>query len=95
MSRDKNRTTRRLLPSFYQQQMHSEVCQNHKGSSEHREADAVFPQGHGFEAEGAEDGGTGDFNVQAVFVVYERQISDFVDDETFEGIVENGELQSS
>jgi hypothetical protein len=52
-----------------------------------------LPQSQGREAERAENSGAGDFNVEAVFVVDKGEVSDFVDDETFKGIVEDGKLR--
>ena len=72
--------------------MHGGVGQDEEGAAEDAEADGVEPHVRVLEAEGAEDGGAGHLNVDAVLVVAEPQRADFVDDHALEAVVENGEL---
>lgn len=72
--------------------MQSHVTQHQKPSTKHRQADSVAPKRQDIKAETREDGGAGDFDVQAVLFVDEREVAGFVDDEAFEGVVEDGEL---
>lgn len=69
--------------------MHRRIRQHDKRATKHREADTILPQGSGVETKRAENRGAGDFDVEAVFVVDEGEIFDFVDDEAFEGVVED------
>lgn len=73
--------------------MHGEIGKDDKRASKHSQTNAVLPQSCGVEAERAEDSRARDFNVEAVFVVDEGEVFDFVDDEAFEGVVEDGQLR--
>ena len=73
--------------------MHRKISQEDKSPAVHTQPYAILPQSLYVEAKGAEDGGSGDFNVKTVFVVDEGEVFDFVDDEAFEGVVEDGQLQ--
>jgi hypothetical protein len=70
--------------------MHGEVCEENECPTVHTKPYAILPQSLNVEAEGAENGRAGDFNVKAVFVVDEGEVLDFVDDEAFESVVEDG-----
>ena len=72
--------------------MHRNVRNHNERGREHRKADDIIPQRRIIESERAEDGGAGDFDIQAVFVVDEGEVADFVYDEAFEAVVEDGEL---
>jgi hypothetical protein len=74
--------------------MHGGVGQNEKYSAKHAEADGVEPHVRVVEAEGAEDGGARDLDVDAVLVVAEAQRADLVDDQALEAVVEDGELET-
>lgn len=69
--------------------MHSQICQHNERATIHGESDAIPPQRLDVEAEAAQDGGAGDFDVEAVFVVDEGEVLDLVYDEAFEGVVED------
>lgn len=57
-----------LLPLLDQQEMHCGISQDDESPAKDGEADDVTPQRERVEAKGAEDGGTGHFNVQTVSV---------------------------
>jgi len=69
--------------------MHSRICQHHKRARKHTQPNTILPQRLRVETKRAEDSGARDFNVEAVFVVDEGEVFDFVDDEAFEGVVED------
>ncbi len=48
-----------------------------------------MPQRQSVKAKSAKDRGAGDFDVETVFVVDEGEVSDLVDDEAFETVVED------
>ena len=52
----------------------------------------ITPQRQHIEPETAQDRASGDFDVEAVLLVDERQVTHFVDDQAFEAEVEDGEL---
>lgn len=70
--------------------MHSKVRQNDEGATIDSQPNTILPQSLDVEAEGAENSGARDFNVEAVFVVDEGEIFDFVHNEAFECVVEYG-----
>lgn len=57
------------LPLLDQEKVHRCISDDDEDAGKDSEADDVSPQGEGVEAKGAEDGGTGDFDVEAVAVV--------------------------
>ena len=69
--------------------MHSQIRQDDERTTENGQADDILPQTLNVEAKGAEDGRARDFDIKSVFVVDKTDIFDFIDDETFEGIVED------
>ncbi len=69
--------------------MHSNI-RNHNESPRHNpQRNDILPQRQRVEAKSAEDGGARDFDVEAVFVVDQGKVADFVDDEAFEAVVED------
>lgn len=72
--------------------MHSQIPQHHKDGSKYRQPHTIHPQRLDIEPETAEDGGAGDLDVDAVFVVGEGEVFHLIDDESFEGEVEYREL---
>ena len=72
--------------------MHGEIGDYNESPGENTETDDIFPQGQIVESKRTQDGGAGDFNVQTVFVIDESEEGDFVDDKTFEAVVEDREL---
>jgi hypothetical protein len=81
------------LPLLHKKEVHGEISQEDKSTAVHTQPYAILPQRLDVEAEGAKDGGAGNFNVETVFVVDEGEVLDFIDDEAFEGVVEDGKLQ--
>ncbi len=73
--------------------MHRDISNYNERGRKNAEADNVIPQSTIVEAKGTEDGCAGDFDVQAVFVVDQGEVFDFVDDETFEAVVEDRKLR--
>jgi hypothetical protein len=70
--------------------MHSQIRKQHKRSRKHPQPNAVCPQCLRIEAEGAQNSGAGNFDIETVFVVDEGEVFDFVYDEAFEGVVKDG-----
>jgi hypothetical protein len=52
----------------------------------------ITPQSQHIKAETAQNRTAGDFDVEAVLLVDERQVAHFVDDQAFEAEMEDGEL---
>ena len=73
--------------------MNSRIPETQKHGTKHRQADGIALERQDVEAEGGQDGGARDFDVQAVLVVDEGLVAGLVDDEAFEGEVEDGELE--
>lgn len=77
-------------PLLHKQQVHRQIRKHDEGAAVHSQANTIAPQRLDIEAEAAQDRGPGDFDVEAVFVVDEGEVLDLVDDEAFEGVVEDG-----
>lgn len=69
--------------------MHGHVSQQYEYTTKHTQSDTVGPQRLRVETKRAEDSRTRDFNVEAILVVDKRQVFDFVDNETFKGVMED------
>ena len=82
----------RLLPPLNEQEVDSHVSQHQKGGAKDSEPDDVCPQGEHVEAKTGQNCGTRNLDIQAVFVVDEREVAHLVDNEAFEAVVEDGEL---
>lgn len=72
--------------------MHRSVSNNDESAGKDGKAYDIGPEGERVEAKGREDGGSGDFNVEAVFMVDEGEVFDFVDNEGFKAVVEYRKL---
>lgn len=72
--------------------MHSRVSNHNESTREDGKPNDIVPQAAVVESESAEDGGAWNFNVEAIFVVDQGEVFDFVDDEAFEPVVEDREL---
>jgi uncharacterized protein YkuJ len=70
--------------------MHSRVRQHNKRTTIHSQPYTILPQRLHIKAKAAQDSRAGNFNVEAVLVVDEAEVLYFVDDEAFEGVVEDG-----
>ena len=64
-----NPTPKGYLSLLYQEDMHRSVRDDDEGAGKDGEPDDIFPQGENIESEGAQDGGSGYFDVQAVLAV--------------------------
>ena len=73
----------------YKQEVNGSVPQDEEDAAEDGKADRIGPQAQRLEAESRENRSSWHFDVKSVLVVFQAQISDFVDDESFEGKVEN------
>lgn len=69
--------------------MHRRIRQHDKRSTIYTQPYTIPPQRLHIEAKAAQDSGAGDFNVETVFVVDEREVFDFVYDEAFKSVVED------
>jgi len=81
-----------LLPLLHQKQMQRRISQHQKHATINRQPNRIVPKRQNVESESRQDRRTGDLDVEAVLVVHEREVADFVDDEAFEAVVEDGEL---
>lgn len=75
--------------------MHGGVSYYDEGSREDPEAKNVGPVCKNVETEGAQDGGAGYFDVEAVLVVDQSEIFDFVHDESFKPVMKYRKLGKS
>lgn len=73
--------------------MHNHIPQHQEHAAENGQPGDILPQGEYVEAEARQNGRARDFDVEAVLFVDEGLIAGFVDDEAFEGEVEDGELE--
>jgi hypothetical protein len=69
--------------------MHRSVCNDDKGPRKHSEANHIVPVSKGVETKGAQDRGSGNFNVQAILVVNQGQEGDLVNNKGLEAIMED------
>ncbi len=72
--------------------MHRKVSNHNKRGREDGQAYNIVPQRTVVEAESTEDGCAWDFDVETVLFVDQGEVFDFVDDEAFEAVVEDGKL---
>ena len=72
--------------------MHGDIGDHDERPGEDTQTNDIFPQSQIVESKSAQDGCAGHFNVQAVFVIDESEEGNFVDDKTFEAVVEDREL---
>jgi hypothetical protein len=67
--------------------VHCEIGKNNKHSTVYAKANAIHPQRLHVEAKAAQDSRARDLNVETILVVDETEVLDFVDDESFKGVV--------
>ena len=72
--------------------MQSSVPQHQKHTTNQPQPRHIVPKRQHIEPETAQNRTARDFNVEAVFLVHEREGADCVDDQAFEAEVEDGEL---
>lgn len=73
--------------------MHRSICDNDKHSRDHTKPNNVHPESLRVESKCAENRRSGDFDVQAVLLVNQCQESNFIDNECFEAVVKDGQLE--
>lgn len=69
--------------------MHSHIGDDDESTRENGKTNDVFPQSEIVESKCTQDRCAGHFNVETVFVIDESKVSDLIDDESFETVVEN------
>lgn len=74
--------------------MQRRISKHKEDSAKDREANCVVPQAQHVKPEARQNRTSRDFNVQAVFLVDERQVADFIDDQAFESEVEDRKLHT-
>jgi len=72
--------------------MQPRIPQHQENAAHDPQTQHIIPESQDVEAETAQDRAAGDFDVEAVFFVDEREVADFVYDQAFEAEVEDGEL---
>jgi len=82
------------LPLLYKQKVHREVGEDHKHARKYTQPNHISPQRHHIKPKRAQDGRPRHLDINAVLVVHERQVLDFVDNKSFESVVENGQLST-
>jgi ketosteroid isomerase-like protein len=69
--------------------MHSSVSNHNESTRADGEPNDVWPQATVVESKSAEDGGAWYFDVEAVLMINQGEVLDFVDDEAFEAVMED------
>jgi hypothetical protein len=72
--------------------MQRRITQHEKRGTNNRQSTNIPPKRKHIKPETAQNRTTGDFDVEAVLLIDEREVAHFVDDEAFEAEVEDGEL---
>ena len=72
--------------------MHCSIRNDYESARKDAETDNILPQSQVIKAKCAENGSTGYFDIETVFMIDQCQISSFVDDQGFEAIMEDGQL---
>ena len=72
--------------------MHCHISQHQEYTAEDCETDSITPERQNVEAERAEDGRSRYFDVKAILVINERKVAHLIDNQTFETVVEDGDL---
>lgn len=83
------------LSSLYEQEMHCHISQHQKHPTKDCKTDGIIPKCQHIEAERTENSRAGHLNVKTILVVDERKVADFVHDQAFETVVEDGNLEMS
>lgn len=73
--------------------MHSDICNYDESPRENGEPNDILPQSQVVESKSTQDRCTGHFNVETVLVIDQSKECDFVDNQSFEAVVEDRELQ--
>ena len=69
--------------------MHSDIGDHNESPRENGETNDIFPQSQVVESKSTQNRCAGHFNVETVLVIDESKECDFVDDESFETVVED------
>ena len=69
--------------------MHSDIRDHDKSPREYGETNDIIPQSKVVESESTQDRCARHFNVETIFVVDESKECYFIDDETFEPVMED------
>lgn len=69
--------------------MHRDISNYNESCRENGKTNNVIPQSAIIESECAENRCAGDFDVEAVFVIDQGEVFDFIDNEAFEPVVED------
>jgi hypothetical protein len=72
--------------------MHSKIGQQDKRAAKHTQTNTILPQSLGVEAKGAKNSGARNLNIETIFVIDEGEVFDFIYNEAFESVMEDGEL---
>ena len=72
--------------------MHRCIRDYDEGTGEDGEPNHIFPQSEHVKSEGAQDGGSGYFDVQSVLVIDQCEVFDLVDNKAFEAVMEDRQL---
>ena len=78
------------LPFFNEKHMHCSIRQYNENSTKDAEIDDVTPHRSIVESKRAENARSRHRDVQAVLLIYQRQIFDLVDNQGLEPVVEDG-----
>lgn len=68
--------------------MHRTIRQHDERRAKHSKTNDILPQSLCIEAKGAQNRRPRNFNVDAVFVVDQAEILDFIDDDAFKSVME-------
>ena len=69
--------------------MHSDIGDHNEGPRENGETNDIFPQSQVVKSKSTQNRCAGHFNVETILVIDESKECDFVDDESFETVVED------
>lgn len=72
--------------------MQRRIAKHKESSTEDRKPDDIPPQRQNIEAKARQDSRARHFDVEAILLVDKGQVPDFVDNEAFEAVVEDGQL---
>ena len=82
------------LSLFDKQEMHGAICNDDEGAREDGKPDHILPHSQIVKSKCAQYGGARYLDIEAVFMVDQSQVGGFIDDESFEAIVENRQLEN-
>lgn len=83
------------LPLLHQEKVHCSIGNDDKDTGEDDQSNHISPQSKGVESKCAENRGARYFDIETVAVVDQREIRDLVHEQSFQRVVEDGELQGN